>query len=38
MGGAAANAAGITVISQNTGMSSLVQQSVSVQANLGSLQ
>jgi hypothetical protein len=34
MTGAAQNAAGITAMSQNSGMSSLVQQSFNVQANL----
>jgi hypothetical protein len=34
MSGVAQSAAGIQVISQNTGMASLVQQSVNVQANL----
>ena len=29
------SAAGVLVLSQNSGMSSLVQQSVNVQANLG---
>jgi hypothetical protein len=33
--GVAQNAAGIVAISQNTGFSSLVQQSVNVQSNLG---
>jgi hypothetical protein len=34
MSGVAQSAAGISVISQNSGISSLVQQSVNVQANL----
>jgi hypothetical protein len=34
MSGAGQNAAGIMVISQNTGISSLVQQSVNVQSNM----
>ena len=34
MNGTAQSAAGISVISQNTGISSLVQQSVNVQSNL----
>jgi len=34
MSGAAQSAAGIQVISQNTGIAALTQQSVNVQANL----
>jgi len=34
MNGTAQSAAGISVISQNTGISSMVQQSVNVQANM----
>jgi hypothetical protein len=34
MTGSAAAAAGVTVIAQNSGMASLIQQSVNVQANL----
>jgi hypothetical protein len=34
MSGVGAGAAGITVVSQNSGISSLVQQSVNVQSNL----
>ncbi|WP_415774736.1 signal peptide protein [Paraburkholderia sp. J69-2] len=34
MGSAASGAAGITVMSQNSGMASLIQQAVTVQANL----
>ena len=34
MSGAAAAAAGVTVMAQNSGVGSLIQQSVNVQANL----
>jgi hypothetical protein len=34
MDGAAAAAAGVTVMAQNSGVGSLIQQSVNVQANL----
>ena len=33
-GGSLANSAGITQVSQNTGLSGMVQQSVNVQSNL----
>jgi hypothetical protein len=35
MSGVGSGAAGITVVSQNNGFSSLIQQSVNVQSNLG---